>query len=95
MKITKEEVENIAHLARLQIDDLQKEKMVQQLGNILHYIDKLENVDVKGVVPSSGAAFMNNILREDKLQASPGPDITLFNAPDKDEDFYIVPMVVK
>jgi len=95
MKISKHEVEMIAHLARLEIDDLQKEKMTDQLSRILLYIDKLEDVDVEGVKPSSGAAFMNNVLREDRLQESPGPDVTLANAPDKDEDFYVVPRVVK
>jgi len=95
MKISKDEVEKIAHLARLEIDDSQKEKMAGQLSNILQYIDKLKDVDVKGVKLSSGAAFMNNIFREDELTVSPGPAVTLSNAPQRDEDFYIVPRVVK
>ncbi|MEN8211305.1 MAG: Asp-tRNA(Asn)/Glu-tRNA(Gln) amidotransferase subunit GatC [Thermodesulfobacteriota bacterium] len=95
MKISRDEVENIANLARLKIDDLQKEKMAEQLSSILQYIDKLKDIDVKGVKPSSGAAFMNNVLREDRLQESPGPDVTLANAPESEEDFYIVPRIVK
>ncbi len=95
MKISKDEVENIAHLARLEIDESQKEKMTEQLSNILQYIDKLKDVDVAGVKPSSGAAFMNNVLRPDDLKSSPGPAVTLANAPQRDEDFYIVPRVVK
>jgi len=95
MKISKDEVQNIAHLARLEINDSEKEKMAGQLSSILQYIDKLENVDVKGVKPSSGAAFMNNVLREDTVRTSPGPEVTLSNAPERDEDFYAVPRVVK
>jgi len=95
MKISKDEVEKIAHLARLEIDDSQKEKMAEQLSHILQYIDKLKDVDVEGVKLSSGAAFMNNVLRQDSLKTSPGPDVTLANAPQRDEDFYIVPRVVK
>lgn len=95
MKISKHEVENIAHLARLEIDESKKEKMAQQLSDILKYIDILKNVDVKDVKPSSGAAFMKNVLREDEIKLSPGPLVTLSNAPLKDEDFYIVPRVVK
>lgn len=95
MKISKDEVENIAHLARLEIDPLQTDKMAEQLSHILGYIDKLKDVDVEGVKLSSGAAFMNNVLREDEVKVSAGPDVTLANAPQKDEDFYIVPMVVK
>ncbi|MCP3876094.1 MAG: Asp-tRNA(Asn)/Glu-tRNA(Gln) amidotransferase subunit GatC [Desulfobacteraceae bacterium] len=95
MKISKDEVEKIAHLARLEIDDSQKEKMAEQLSNILQYIDKLKDVDVEGVKLSSGAAFMNNVLRPDVQKVSPGPDVTLANAPQRDEDFYVVPRVVK
>ncbi|MGM0656892.1 MAG: Asp-tRNA(Asn)/Glu-tRNA(Gln) amidotransferase subunit GatC [Thermodesulfobacteriota bacterium] len=52
-------------------------------------------MNVDGVTPVSGAAFMNNVLREDKPEPSPGPDVTLANAPDRDQDFYVVPNVVK
>ncbi|OGR10455.1 MAG: asparaginyl/glutamyl-tRNA amidotransferase subunit C [Desulfobacterales bacterium RIFOXYA12_FULL_46_15] len=95
MKISKSEVEKIAHLARLEIEDSQKEKMVEQLGNILQYIDKLKDANIDGVRLSSGAAIMNNVLREDVVEASPGPCVTLANAPDRDDDFYVVPRVVK
>lgn len=94
MKISKDEVEKMAHLARLKIDDEQKEKMAGQLSHILLYIDKLKDVDVEGVKPSSGMAFMENVLREDELKPSPGPLVTLANAPERDDDFYTVPKVV-
>ncbi len=95
MKISADEVAKIAHLARLEVDASQKEKMAEQLSHILQYIDKLKDVNVEGVKLSSGAALMNNVLREDKKKISPGPSVTLANAPQRDEDFYIVPMVVK
>ncbi len=95
MKISKSEVEKIAHLARLEIEDDRKEKMVEQLGNILQYIDKLKDADVDGVSLSPGAAMMNNVFREDIPEASPGPSVTLANAPERDDDFYVVPRIVK
>jgi aspartyl-tRNA(Asn)/glutamyl-tRNA(Gln) amidotransferase subunit C len=95
MKISTNEVAKIAHLARLEVDDLEKEKIAEQLSHILGYIDKLKDVDVNGVKLSSGAAFMNNVLREDEVSVSPGPLVTLANAPQRDEDFYIVPRIVK
>lgn len=95
MKISTDEVENMAHLARLEIDASQKEKMAEQLSHILGYIDKLKDVDVNGVKLSSGVTIMNNVLREDEVKTSPGPSVTLANAPERDEDFYIVPRVVK
>ena len=95
MKISKDEVEKIAHLARLDIDDPLKERLSGQLSHILDYIDKLKDVDLEGVIPSSGTAFLNNVLREDVCVESPGPEVTLANAPERDEDFYTVPRVVK
>ena len=95
MKISRDEVGKIAHLARLEIDESQKEKMADQLSHILQYIDKLNDVNVEGVRHSSGVAFMNNVLRNDELKVSPGPLVTLANAPQRDEDFYIVPRIMK
>jgi aspartyl-tRNA(Asn)/glutamyl-tRNA(Gln) amidotransferase subunit C len=94
MKISRQEVEHIAHLARLEIDDRHKEALCEQLSSILDYMDKLAHVDVTGVAPASGAAFMQNVLREDKVFPSPGPEVTLANAPEKEEDYYLVPRVV-
>ncbi len=95
MIISRDEVEKIAHLARLDIDEALKGKMAEQLSHILQYIDKLKDVDVKGVKLASGAAFQNNVLRDDVPQESPGPKVTLANAPERDDDFYTVPRVVK
>jgi aspartyl-tRNA(Asn)/glutamyl-tRNA(Gln) amidotransferase subunit C len=95
MKISTDEVEKMAHLARLEIDDSQKEKMADQLSHILQYIDKLKDVDVKGVKPFSGTVFAHNVLRGDEVRPSDGPDVTLANAPERDGDFYTVPRVVK
>jgi len=95
MKISQQEVEKIAHLARLDVDDELKETLAGQLSDILDYIDALKDVNVDGVTPVAGAAFMNNVLREDEQKPSPGPDVTLANAPERDQDFYVVPRVVK
>ncbi len=95
MKISTDEIEKMAHLARLEIDEPLKEALSGQLSHILEYIDTLKDVNVEGVIPASGAAFLNTVLREDILGDSPGPDVTLANAPARDEDFYTVPRVVK
>lgn len=94
MKISTDEIEKMAHLARLKIDDPLKEALSCQLSHILDYIDTLKDVNVEGVIPASGVAFLNNVLREDILGDSPGPDVTLANAPERDQDFYTVPRIV-
>ncbi len=94
MKITKKDVDYIANLARLEVDDSMVEKLAVQISEILQYIDKLKDADVSGASLMSGAAFQTNVFREDVLKDSPGPDVTLSDAPDRDEDFYTVPKVV-
>ncbi|SLM29322.1 Aspartyl/glutamyl-tRNA(Asn/Gln) amidotransferase subunit C [Desulfamplus magnetovallimortis] len=94
MKISRKDVEYIAHLARLEVDDLLVDKFADQISNILEYIDKLKDADVSGAELMSGAAFQNNVMREDIVKVSPGPDVTLSDAPERDEDFYVVPRVV-
>ncbi len=95
MKISTDEVEKMAHLARLDIDESLKELLSGQLSHILDYIDKLKDVDVEGVIPSSGAAFLDNVLRQDQIKPSPGPPVTLADAPERADDFYTVPRIVK
>jgi aspartyl-tRNA(Asn)/glutamyl-tRNA(Gln) amidotransferase subunit C len=95
MKIHINEVDKIAHLSQLEISDTDKEKIAVQLGNILQYMEKLKEVDVTNVRPSAGALESQNVLREDIKVQSPGPEVTLANAPERDEDFYVVPGVLK
>lgn len=95
MKISKDDIESIAHLARLEVTDDRKDKMAEQISHILQYIDTLKEADVEGVKLFSDAAFQTNVLREDKMEPSCGPGVTLANAPEREDDFYIVPNVVK
>ena len=94
MKITKNDVEHIAQLARLEVDDSLVEKFAGQISRTLQYIDKLKEADVSSASLASDAVFQTNVFREDKLEESPGPDITLANAPERDDDFYTVPRIV-
>ena len=66
MKITREDVEYIAHLSRLEVDDTLVDKFAEQVSRILQYIDKLKDADVEGVELMAGAALENNVFREDE-----------------------------
>jgi len=94
MKISKDDMEHIAHLARLKVDDSQVERLAAQVSKILDYIDVLKEADVSCVPLASGAAMQTNVFRQDRVEPSPGPAITLTNAPDRDDDFYTVPRIV-
>ena len=93
--ITKEEVEYVAHLARLEIDDAQKDKFTSQLNDILLYIDKLNELDTQGVEPMSHAMAVTNAFREDRIVDSLGTEKSLANAPDARGEFFRVPKVIE
>ncbi|MCP3901824.1 MAG: Asp-tRNA(Asn)/Glu-tRNA(Gln) amidotransferase subunit GatC [Desulfobacteraceae bacterium] len=95
MKISKEDVENITHLARLKVDESLIGKYAEQISDILKYIDKLKDVDVSEAKLVSDASFNTNILRSDEPVESGGPSVTLANAPERVDDFFQVPNTIK
>jgi aspartyl-tRNA(Asn)/glutamyl-tRNA(Gln) amidotransferase subunit C len=94
MKITREELLHVAHLARLDLDDASIEKFVDQVGTILAYVDQLKSVDTKDVRPTSHAIALTNAFREDELKEHLATETALANAPEKDDGSFIVPKVV-
>jgi len=95
MKITKEEVEHVAHLARLELDDRAIEQFADQISNILAYVDKLKQVDTEGIVPTSHAITLTNAFREDEVRDHLDRDESLANAPEKEDGTFLVPRVIK
>ena len=94
MKITKEEVLYVAHLARLELDDASIERFAGQIDEILGYIDKLNQVETKGIRPTSHAIFLTNAFRDDEPGEHLEHDRALANAPDKEDGSFVVPKVV-
>ena len=95
MKITKEQVDYVAHLARLNFAEAEKEKFTFQLNNILDYMDMLNRVDTAGVEPMSHAIAQTNAFREDAVRPSLRNDDALANAPDAKGEFFRVPKVIE
>jgi aspartyl-tRNA(Asn)/glutamyl-tRNA(Gln) amidotransferase subunit C len=94
MKITKEEVLYVAHLARLDLDEESIERFAGQIDEILGYVDKLNQVKTKGIRPTSHAIFLTNAFRDDKPGKHLERDRVLANAPDKENGNFVVPKVV-
>ena len=95
MKITKDEVTHVAHLARLEFTEAEAEKFTSQLNNILMYMDMLNRVDMTGVAPMTHAVAQQNAFRDDIVKPSLSRDDTLANAPDTRGDFFRVPKVIE
>ncbi len=94
MKITKEEVLYVANLARLNVDEEDVDKLAVQIGNILSYMDTLGKADTDGVEPTTHATHLTNALREDVVHTHPGMEMTLANAPEREDGMFVVPKVV-
>jgi len=89
------DVKYVAHLARLALTPEEEQKIGQQLGNILGYIEKLKEVDVSGVEPTAHAFPMVNVTRPDETQPSLSNEEALLNAPAKANGLFIVPKIVE
>ncbi|MEE4166208.1 MAG: Asp-tRNA(Asn)/Glu-tRNA(Gln) amidotransferase subunit GatC [Desulfocapsaceae bacterium] len=94
MKITKEEVEHVAHLARLHLDEKELEQMTAQLDTILSYVEKLQELDTSGVVPTTHAFSISNAFREDCVQPSLTQQEALAEGPKTNQESFIVPRVI-
>ena len=94
-KITMQEVEQVARLARLTLSDAEKERMRRELDGILSYIDKLRALDTEGVPPTSHAVPMTNVMREDEPKPSFPREDMLANAPDRSGEFFRVPRIIE
>ena len=95
MKISKQEVEHVAKLARLELTDQEKEKLTDQLSNILTYVEKLNELDTKGVEPTAHAFPLVNVTRPDEVRPSISNEEALRNAPAQANGLFLVPKIVE
>jgi aspartyl-tRNA(Asn)/glutamyl-tRNA(Gln) amidotransferase subunit C len=95
MKITREDVIKVAELARLEFREEELEKFTEQLGNILTYIGKLNELDTKDVEPTSHVLDLATPLREDKVVDWLTREEALENAPREEDGFFVVPQVIE
>lgn len=95
MKISKQEVEHVAKLARLEFSDQEKDKLTEQLSGILTYVEKLNELDTKGVEPTSHVLDIKNVVREDVAEPSLPQERALANAPEKAAGHYKVPKIIE
>ncbi len=94
MEITKDEVLHVAKLARLALDEKSVETFATQIADILQYVHTLEEVDTTGIAPTSHAISLTNALRDDNPANQLTAEKALANAPDKDNDTFIVPKII-
>ncbi len=95
MKIDKDSIKKIAHLARLEFDESSAEKMSQDMSQILDWVEQLNELDTTGVEPLTTMSSEVNVMREDKAGSHLSHEAGLKNAPKRDADYFRVPKVLE
>jgi aspartyl-tRNA(Asn)/glutamyl-tRNA(Gln) amidotransferase subunit C len=95
MKITRTEVEHVAGLARLTLDESEMTAMTVQMDAILSYVDKLSELNTEGIEPTAHAVPMDNAFRVDREAPAFGIENAMANAPATVEDCFQVPKVIE
>jgi len=95
MKITKEEIEHIALLARLSLSEEEKDLFGTQLSSILDYMEKLNELDTMDIELTSHVLSLSNVMRDDIPALSIPREDALMNAPAHTEKFYRVPKIIE
>ena len=93
-KITREEVINVANLARLKLTDSEIIKMQDDMSSILDFISQINELDTTGIEPSAHAIDIKNVFREDVVIPSMDRDKLLKLAPESSDGFIVVPKVI-
>ena len=94
MKITKDEVKTVSNLARIKLDDAATEKMQNELGAVIEFMEILNSLDTTDIEPMSHIFSLNNVMRQDVAHESLDRTEILANAPEHTKENFVVPKTV-
>ncbi len=94
MPVTIHDVEHIAELAHLEFSSDEKEKLVQEMNQILEYMEQLNKLDTSSIEPLSHVIELKNVFRTDAVKPGLTTADALKNAPSKTDEFFKVPKVI-
>ena len=92
--LSREDVTKVAVLARLKLTDSEVERFTSQLGQVIEYIDVLNEIDTGDVEPMAQVADLSNVFRDDEARQSLSREQALVNAPETDGQFFLVPRIL-
>lgn len=95
MKITRNEVEHVARLARLALADSELDALTGEMDAILGYVEQLNALDTDEIVPTAHAVPVENAFRADQVRAGFTPEQALSNAPDAEQSAFRVRRVIE
>lgn len=95
MAISPEDVQHVAELARLGLDQAELDRMADQINNILEAMDVLRRLDTSAIPPTAQVIPVSNVMRDDVARPSWPIDAILRNAPDRRDSQFAVPAVLE
>lgn len=95
MKLSLDQVEHVAELARLALSDQEKEVFRVQLSSILEHAERLQALDTDDIPLTTSVLPLSNVMRQDEIGASLPREDALANAPDVEDGFFRVPVVLE
>ena len=93
-KIDQEQVRKVAKLSRLDLSESEIQEFTGQLGAVLEYVEKMNELDTENIEPLAHCLPVSNVFRDDCPKESLGTEKTLANAPQRDEAFFKVPKIL-
>ena len=94
-KIDQEQVRKVAKLSRLDLSQSEILEFTGQLGAILDYVEKMNELDTENIEPLAHCLPVSNVFRDDRIKKSLGTEKALANAPQKEETFFKVPKILE
>ena len=95
MELTKQEVEKVAKLARLELSDSEQAAFAKQLSQVLTHVETLKQYDTTDVEPMSRVLRQVNVFRPDDVRPSLSVDRAVANAPESADGFFVVPKIIE
>lgn len=95
MGLSRQEIESVAHLSRLELSPEELDKFTEQINTLLEHFAKLQELDTDDVEPTSHAMPVYNVFRKDEVKPSLPPEEVVANGPQIAENCFVVPRVVE
>jgi aspartyl-tRNA(Asn)/glutamyl-tRNA(Gln) amidotransferase subunit C len=94
MEFSREQIDYVAHLARLALTDAERQRFGAQLASVLAYFEKLDELDTAGVPPTVCVTGLRNVFRGDVERPSTPREAITANAPAEAYGCYLVPRII-
>ena len=95
MSIDNKTVRKVSKLAKIRINEREESKLIEELNNILGWVDELKKVDTDKIEPMLSVFNESMVMRRDEVFSETSDELVLKNAPESKSGFFVVPKVVE